>query len=45
MYALLSVIVTQRSREIGVRLALGASPGQTLQMIVRQSLGWVAVGL
>jgi hypothetical protein len=45
VYALLSFIVTQRSREIGVRLALGASPGHTLQMIVRQSLGWVAVGL
>jgi putative ABC transport system permease protein len=45
VYALLNVIVTQRSREIGVRLALGASPGRTLLMIVRQSLGWVAVGL
>lgn len=45
VYALLSFIVTQRSREIGVRLALGASPGRTLLMIVRQSLGWVAAGL
>jgi predicted permease len=45
VYALLSVIVTQRSREIGVRLALGASPGRTLQMIVRQSMAWVAAGL
>jgi len=45
VYALLSFMVTQRSREIGVRLALGASPGRTLQMVVRQSLGWVVVGL
>jgi putative ABC transport system permease protein len=45
VYALLSVIVAQRSREIGVRLALGASPRGTLVMVVRQSLGWVATGL
>ena len=45
VYALLSFMVTQRSREIGVRLALGASPARTLWMIVRQSLGWTAVGV
>ena len=45
VYALLSVIVAQRSREIGVRLALGASPRSTLVMVVRQSVGWVAAGL
>jgi ABC-type antimicrobial peptide transport system permease subunit len=45
VYALLSFMVTQRSREIGVRLALGASPAQTLRMIVRQSLGWAALGV
>ena len=38
-------IVAQRSREIGVRLALGASPWGTLQMVVRQSLAWVVAGL
>jgi ABC-type antimicrobial peptide transport system permease subunit len=45
VYALLSFIVTQRSREIGVRLALGASPRRTVWMIVRQSLGWIVAGL
>ena len=45
VYALLSFMVTQRSREIGVRLALGASPRRTLGMIVRQSLGWTILGL
>ena len=45
VYALLSFIVTQRSREIGVRLALGASPARTVWMVVRQSLGWIGAGL
>ena len=45
VYALFSVIVAQRTREIGVRLALGASPSRTRAMILRQSLTWVAVGL
>ena len=45
VYALLSFMVTQRSREIGVRLALGASPAQTLRLIVGQSLRWSICGL
>ena len=45
VYALLSFMVTQRSREIGVRLALGASPAATLRLVLRQSLGWVVIGL
>jgi predicted permease len=45
VYALLSFMVAQRSREIGVRLALGASPAQTLALVLRQSLVWVVAGL
>ena len=45
VYALLSFMVAQRSREIGVRLALGASRRRTLWLVVRQSLGWITAGL
>jgi predicted permease len=45
VYALLSFMVTQRSREIGVRLALGATPSGALLLVVRQSAGWVMLGL
>jgi ABC-type antimicrobial peptide transport system permease subunit len=45
VYALLSFMVAQRTREIGVRLALGATRRRTLSLVLRQSLGWVCAGL
>jgi ABC-type antimicrobial peptide transport system permease subunit len=45
----MSYVVTQRTGEIGVRLALGAEPARVVGMIVRQggivALGGIAVGL
>ena len=37
-YALLSYLVAQRTREIGIRLALGADPGQVLRAVVSRGL-------
>jgi len=49
IYAVISYIVSQRTSEIGVRLALGADPGGIARLIVRQggtvAIAGVTVGL
>jgi putative ABC transport system permease protein len=45
LYGALAVLVRQRQREIGVRLALGAAASQIRRMILQQGLRPVAVGL
>jgi predicted permease len=44
VYGVMSLIVSERTREVGVRLALGAKPSQLLAMIVRQAATLGAIG-
>jgi ABC-type antimicrobial peptide transport system permease subunit len=41
----MAFLVLQRRREIGVRLALGATPQSVVGTMTRQGLRWIAIGL
>ncbi len=45
IYGVMAYSVKQRTSEIGLRMALGASQGQVLRMIVKQGLAVVLIGL
>ncbi|MEP7273346.1 MAG: FtsX-like permease family protein, partial [Acidobacteriota bacterium] len=44
IYAVISYTVAQRTREIGIRMALGAQSGSLKLMFVRNGLVWGAIG-
>jgi predicted lysophospholipase L1 biosynthesis ABC-type transport system permease subunit len=45
LYGVASCMVAMRSREIAIRMAIGAQPREILQMILGQSMGMAGVGL
>ena len=45
LYGVLAFVVSQRTREIGIRIAVGAKPDDVFRMIVRQGLTLTIIGV
>lgn len=45
VYSVLAYLVTRRTREIGIQVALGAGRREVVGMVLRQGMGPVAIGL
>jgi putative ABC transport system permease protein len=44
LYGVASYLVTERTRDIGVRMALGAAPRDISKQVVGEAVRWIAVG-
>jgi predicted permease len=44
-YGILSYMVTERQREIGIRMALGAGSAQVVRLVLGQGLGMATIGI
>jgi putative ABC transport system permease protein len=45
LYGVMSYVVTLRTREVGLRLALGAQPHEVIRSVCRQGLGVASLGI
>ena len=45
LYAVMSFSVSRRSKEVGIRMALGAQAGQVVRLVFRQGLWQLGVGV
>ncbi|HEY1947997.1 MAG TPA: ABC transporter permease [Bryobacteraceae bacterium] len=45
LYGVMSFVVTQRTREIGIRLALGAKRSSTIWLVLRDALAMILLGI
>ena len=45
VYGVLAFSIAQRTREFGVRFAVGASRTQVIGLVLRQAMVWISIGL